>query len=89
MLPNNGNLVFAKLVRGRRVLAGKGIGVDDSSNVYFTGSYSDTVIFAPGGSQREITLENDGPSNIFVAKTQPRFLSHSFNHFGNTDSGEF
>ena len=60
------NLLWAKGVGGTLSDAGNGITVDDSGNVYVTGTYSDTVDFDP--AEGVSTLTSAGNDDIFILK---------------------
>lgn len=67
---NLGAEVFAKRIGGTEADNGYGIAVDNSGNIYLTGSYGDTVDFDPGqGIAKRICLDAFiSKADIFIAK---------------------
>jgi hypothetical protein len=65
-LDTSGNLVWAKQMGGVAADLGNSIAVNDSGNVYITGSFSGTVDFDPGAST--VNLSSAGVGDIFVQK---------------------
>jgi hypothetical protein len=65
-LDTNGNFVWAKRLGGSGVDSGNSIFVDDSGNVYITGSFQETADFDPGSGTFNLT--SSGVQDIFVAK---------------------
>ncbi|MES2763900.1 MAG: T9SS type A sorting domain-containing protein [Bacteroidota bacterium] len=66
-LDANGNFVWAKSMGGNGTDAGQAIHVDNSGNVYTTGSYNLTADFDPSPTST-FTITSAGGANIFVSK---------------------
>ncbi len=63
---SSGNLVWARRMGATESDQANGIAVDDSGNVYTTGSFGGTVDFNPGGGIANLT--SAGSADIFVSK---------------------
>lgn len=65
-LDTSGNLMWAKRIGGTNIEQANGISLDNSGNVYITGSFWGTTDFDPGAGIYNITSEGD--SDIFISK---------------------
>ncbi|MEI7607441.1 MAG: SBBP repeat-containing protein [Rhodospirillaceae bacterium] len=65
-LDSSGNYVWAKAVSGSSTNSGNGVAVDDSGNVYTTGSFSGAADFDPGAGTANLT--SNGGTGVFIEK---------------------
>jgi hypothetical protein len=65
-LDPNGNFIWAKSVGGSGYDSGTGIAVDNSGNIYVTGSYEGVADFNPGSGVSYLT--SNGSIDIFILK---------------------
>jgi len=65
-LDSNGNFIWAKSMGGNSSATGFSIAVDNFSNIYTTGYFSDTVDFDPSSSTHY--LSSTGSFDIFIEK---------------------
>jgi microcystin-dependent protein len=65
---SNGFVQWGTKVDGTGVEIGRGIATDPTGNVYFTGSYTDTVTIFNADGNSFGTLTNSGASAVFVVK---------------------
>lgn len=70
-LDSMGELVWARKVGGLKADRGEAIAVDKLGNVYFAGSFIDTVDFDPQSTVFELYTDTDSNFNGFIAKWSP------------------
>jgi uncharacterized protein (DUF2249 family) len=65
-LDNNGNFVWAHKFTSTGSDSGNGLYIDDADDIYFTGSFKNTIDFDLGAG--EVNLTSNGETDVFVCK---------------------